>query len=251
MIPLSQPLNNFWKSGDSLSVAVRAFATDRTKTARSSPASGTPKPVAGCLRAVIKARIPDITAWVDKYPVLVLSRKERRRNETMSDNSSRWKKGQSGNPKGRPPQGRLGLADLAQLMMEQSVLVEVRGEKVQATRLQKIVADLTERADKGDMSALRLLLGEVRRGEREEWRYERMAWDLYFRGQTKTPARKRKETPTERQQRLMRRDRDERFLKDFPELRETYEKKWERERAEAEGEIFEEDTNEDNGETEH
>jgi Family of unknown function (DUF5681) len=168
----------------------------------------------------------------------------------MSDNPSRWKKGQSGNLKGRPPRGRMGLADLAQLMMEQPVLVEVRGEKVQATRLQKIVADLTERADKGDMSALRMLLAEVRRGEREEWRYERIAWDEYFRGKRQGPARKRKETPIERQQRLMRRDRDERFLKDFPELRETYEKKWERERAEAEGEIFEEDANEGDGETE-
>ena len=168
----------------------------------------------------------------------------------MSDNSSRWKKGQSGNRKGRPPRGRMGLADLAQLMMEQPVLVEVGGEKVQATRLQRIVADLTERADKGDMSALRMLLGEVRRGEREEWRYERMVWAEYMRGMTKGPARKRKETPIERQQRLMRRDREERFLKDFPELRETYEKKWAREAAEAEGEIFEEDMNEDDRGTE-
>lgn len=168
----------------------------------------------------------------------------------MSDNPSRWKKGQSGNPKGRPPQGRVGLADLAQLMMEQPVLVEVRGEKVQATRLQKIVADLTERADNGDMSALRMLLAEVRRGEREEWRYERMAWDGYIRGQTTAPSKRRKETPTERQQRMMRRDREERFLKDFPGLRETCEKKWAREQAEAEGEIFEEDADENDSGTE-
>jgi hypothetical protein len=170
---------------------------------------------------------------------------------TDDSNSGRWKKGQSGNPKGRPPAGRLGLADLAQLMMEQPVLVEVRGEKVRATRLQKIVAELTERADKGDMAALRMLLAEVRRGEREEWRYERKAWDFYFRGQTKSPSRQRKETPTEIRQRQLEREHDERFLEGFPELRERYERKWARERAEREGEIFEEDAREDDGETEH
>jgi Family of unknown function (DUF5681) len=165
------------------------------------------------------------------------------------DNSGRWKKGKSGNPKGRPPVGRLGLADLAQIMMEQPVLVEVRGKKVQATRLQRIVGDLTERADKGDMAALRMLLAEVRRGEREEWRYERKAWDEYFRGQTKAPSQQRKETPTETRQRQLEREHDERFLEGFPELREHYERKWARARAEAQGEIFEEDANEDDGET--
>jgi hypothetical protein len=163
-------------------------------------------------------------------------------DDNSAENPGRWKKGQSGNPNGRPPASKWGLADLAKLMMDQPILIESGGEKVSATRMQKVVIELVERADQGDMASLRILLGELRRWEREEWHYERMAFQMAARAQAKPPAR-RKETPTQRRARQLQREHDEKFLQKHPEFRASYEEKWARQEAEANGEVYKQNMN--------
>jgi Family of unknown function (DUF5681) len=81
--------------------------------------------------------------------------------------ATRWKKGQSGNPKGRPP-GTRNVTSMVRLLMEQPVTVQDGARELEATRLQRALVALVERADKGDLSCIKYLLGELKRGEIRE-----------------------------------------------------------------------------------
>jgi hypothetical protein len=78
--------------------------------------------------------------------------------------SGRFKKGQSGNPKGRP-KGSKNLATI--ILRESQQLVRVNGPRGirQVTRLQAAVMQLGNKAAQGDLRSQRELLSQVRMAE--------------------------------------------------------------------------------------
>lgn len=93
----------------------------------------------------------------------------------MSDASiaTRWKKGQSGNPHGRPkkPAALLDQSEMlehfARLLLEQPC--DVLGEGTQ-TRLTRLMLEVAKRAERGELAAIRFLFALARRGDRREER---------------------------------------------------------------------------------
>jgi hypothetical protein len=105
---------------------------------------------------------------------------------------TRWKKGQSGNPKGRPkavtkPLG-LGesVARAGRMAMDYPTEETRGGEVVHFTRLMRWTFKLVERADAGDIGAIRTLFGYAAQWDRAQTR-EKAA-----RPDTLTPWQKRK-----------------------------------------------------------
>jgi len=78
--------------------------------------------------------------------------------------ATRFKPGQSGNPKGRP-QGSLNVATvLARTLREQLVVTE-DGRRQKITKLEAAVKQLTNKAATGDARAIHLLLGLTQAAE--------------------------------------------------------------------------------------
>jgi hypothetical protein len=84
-------------------------------------------------------------------------------DETRADVKTRWKKGQSGNLKGRLPAAGYTLTGLARLMMEQPVQGAATGER--RTRLSEYMLDIVRRADAGDLKCRMFLLKAIDRGD--------------------------------------------------------------------------------------
>lgn len=75
-----------------------------------------------------------------------------------------WKKGQSGNPKGRPPGFRNFRAAVTAVLHEQ-VSVRVDGEERDMTRLESVARQLVGKAEAGDPRIMQQLLAEIHKNE--------------------------------------------------------------------------------------
>lgn len=69
---------------------------------------------------------------------------------------SRFKKGASGNPKGRP-KGKRNLATVLQATLKERVVVNENGVRRTVTKLDAAVKQLVNKSAEGDLPALRLL----------------------------------------------------------------------------------------------
>lgn len=74
---------------------------------------------------------------------------------------SRFKKGQSGNPKGRR-KGSLNLSTLIQRQLNSKVVITERGVRKSITKRELIAMQIVNKAAAGDPKAIPILLGEER-----------------------------------------------------------------------------------------
>jgi hypothetical protein len=75
-----------------------------------------------------------------------------------------WKKGQSGNLKGRPP-GHRNLAAALTAVLHESVNLAVEGEERDVTKLEAVTRQLVDKAVKGDARVMQQLLNEIHKNE--------------------------------------------------------------------------------------
>lgn len=71
--------------------------------------------------------------------------------------STRWPKGISGNPAGRPKKGRKRVADILEEVLGQELIITEKGISRQVTVLEAIVHRLMHKANAGNASARRVL----------------------------------------------------------------------------------------------
>lgn len=85
----------------------------------------------------------------------------------MSDKGekTRFKKGRSGNPRGRPRKG-VTLPYAAREMMDQPLRCEVDGQVIVMSRLERTLLDIIKRSDAGDLACSRFLLEQMSRWDR-------------------------------------------------------------------------------------
>ncbi len=77
---------------------------------------------------------------------------------------TRFKKGQSGNPSGRP-KGHRNLASALTAILKETTEIEVEGESETMTRLEAAVRTLVDKAINGDARVLGQLLSEIHKNE--------------------------------------------------------------------------------------
>ncbi|HEX3430718.1 MAG TPA: DUF5681 domain-containing protein [Rhizomicrobium sp.] len=75
-----------------------------------------------------------------------------------------WKKGQSGNPRGRPP-GLRNLAAALTAVLHETVAVRVDGQEQEVTKLEAVTRRLVEKAMGGDARVMQQLLNEIHKNE--------------------------------------------------------------------------------------
>ncbi|MGA7381225.1 MAG: DUF5681 domain-containing protein [Terriglobales bacterium] len=80
---------------------------------------------------------------------------------------TRFRKGQSGNPNGRPP-GTLNLATVLERTLREKVVITKNGSRKTVTKLEAALSQLTDKAISGEPSALQLLSKLVRSAEERE-----------------------------------------------------------------------------------
>jgi hypothetical protein len=73
---------------------------------------------------------------------------------------SRFRKGLSGNPKGRP-KGRRNLATVLERTLQEKIVINENGERRTVTKLEAAVKQLVNKAAAGDLAALRQLTALV------------------------------------------------------------------------------------------
>ncbi len=71
---------------------------------------------------------------------------------------SRFKKGQSGNPKGRP-KGALNLATVLLKTLRERVVINENGRRAEITKLEAALKQLVNKSASGDLRALSQLIG--------------------------------------------------------------------------------------------
>ena|SRR5215469_2524297 len=69
---------------------------------------------------------------------------------------SQFRKGQSGNPKGRP-KGTLNVATVLERTLRERVVINENGERRTITKLEAAIKQLVNKAASGDMAAFRIL----------------------------------------------------------------------------------------------
>ena len=74
---------------------------------------------------------------------------------------TRFRKGQSGNPRGRPP-GAKNLKTLLNDALNEPVIVTENGGRRKLTKRQAIIKQVVNQSTKGDWPAIKILLGLVR-----------------------------------------------------------------------------------------
>jgi hypothetical protein len=77
---------------------------------------------------------------------------------------SRYKKGQSGNPNGRP-KGTLNIATVLERTLREKVIINENGRRRTVTKIQAAIKQLTNKAASGELKALQLLSALVRSAE--------------------------------------------------------------------------------------
>lgn len=79
---------------------------------------------------------------------------------------TRFRKGQSGNPKGRP-KGRLNVATVLEKTLREKVVINENGRRRTITKLQAAMKQLVNKAASGDLPALRQLSAMARSAEEQ------------------------------------------------------------------------------------
>jgi hypothetical protein len=74
---------------------------------------------------------------------------------------TRFKRGQSGNPRGRPA-GSTNLATLVNKALNERVIVADNGERIKITKREAIIKQLVNRSAKADWRAIKILFDIVR-----------------------------------------------------------------------------------------
>ena len=92
--------------------------------------------------------------------------------------SGRFKKGKSGNPKGRP-KGSTNFLTILEQELCQSIVVNENGKKKTITRMQAMVKRIVAGALQGDLKALMTLFEILRRTKFEESGVEALLPDNY------------------------------------------------------------------------
>jgi hypothetical protein len=77
---------------------------------------------------------------------------------------SRFKRGQSGNPRGRP-KGTLNMATVLERTLREKVVIHENGKRKTITKLQAAIMQLTNKAASGELKAFQLLAALVRSAE--------------------------------------------------------------------------------------
>ena len=77
---------------------------------------------------------------------------------------TRFKRGQSGNPHGRP-KGSLNMASVLERTLREKVVVNEGGKRKTITKLEAAMKQLTNKAASGELKALQLLAAWVRSAE--------------------------------------------------------------------------------------
>src|SRR5215469_13927239 len=77
---------------------------------------------------------------------------------------TRFKKGQSGNPQGRP-KGTLNMATVLERTLREKVIITENGRRKTITKLEAAIKQLTNQAASGELKALHLLATLVRSAE--------------------------------------------------------------------------------------
>jgi uncharacterized protein DUF5681 len=77
---------------------------------------------------------------------------------------TRFKAGQSGNPRGRP-KGTLNMATVLERALREKVVINEHGRRKTVTKLEAAIKQLTNRAASGELKALQLLAALVRSAE--------------------------------------------------------------------------------------
>jgi len=77
---------------------------------------------------------------------------------------AQFKKGQSGNPSGRP-KGSLSLATVLEQTLHEKVIINEGGKRKTVSKFQAAITQLTNKAASGDLKALQLLTALVRSAE--------------------------------------------------------------------------------------
>lgn len=71
--------------------------------------------------------------------------------------ATRFSKGESGNPKGRP-KGKLNIATVLARTLEEPVVINENGQRKTITKLEAVVKQLVNKAASGDLAATKQLL---------------------------------------------------------------------------------------------
>jgi Family of unknown function (DUF5681) len=77
---------------------------------------------------------------------------------------TRFKKGQSGNPHGRP-KGTLNMATVLERTLREKVVINENGRRKTISKLEAAIKQLTNKAASGELKALQLLVALVRNAE--------------------------------------------------------------------------------------
>jgi hypothetical protein len=77
---------------------------------------------------------------------------------------TRFKRGQSGNPKGRP-KGTLNIATVLERTLREKIVINENGRKKTITKLEAAITQLTNKAASGELKALQILTAMVRSAE--------------------------------------------------------------------------------------
>ena len=77
---------------------------------------------------------------------------------------TRFKTGQSGNPRGRP-KGTLNMATVLERTLREKVVINENGRRKTITKLEAAIKQLTNKAASGELKALQLLTALVRSAE--------------------------------------------------------------------------------------
>jgi hypothetical protein len=80
---------------------------------------------------------------------------------------TRFKKGQSGNPKGRP-KGSLNMATVLERTLREKVVISENGKRKTVTKLESALKQLSDKAASGELRAVHLLTALVRSAEERE-----------------------------------------------------------------------------------
>jgi hypothetical protein len=81
--------------------------------------------------------------------------------------STRFQKGRSGNPKGRP-KGSLNLRTLLATILRERVVINENGQRKTVTKLEAALKQLTNKAAGGDLRSIVQLVGLAREAEEKE-----------------------------------------------------------------------------------